>query len=256
VPIFDTLMAICRRKLTGRSIAAADRGHIHHCLLDRGLSGRQTLLVLAAICAVMALATVASAYLNNDIIAFASCSAVLVLLIIARVFGYRETLLLYGHAQQAAGTLLGASEMLRARFALSRLAQVRPEHRAALWAEVKKRMLTAGGASLELLCRDARDKGPHYELHWTRDGDALPENRAWQLQLIVPRNDQRHAHVFARGCDGTEPSAQKLGQLAALLTIFGHHWPLEGEPLSDAREQHAVPSANIGIHDAARARAA
>src|SRR5437868_2212657 len=38
IPIFDTFAAILRRKLTGRSIYSTDRGHLHHCLLSRGLS--------------------------------------------------------------------------------------------------------------------------------------------------------------------------------------------------------------------------
>ena len=38
LPMFDVVMAVVRRKLTGRSYAAADRQHIHHRLLDRGLT--------------------------------------------------------------------------------------------------------------------------------------------------------------------------------------------------------------------------
>lgn len=46
VPIFDTTFAMIRRKLSGRSIASADRGHLHHRLLNKGLSQRQTVLIL------------------------------------------------------------------------------------------------------------------------------------------------------------------------------------------------------------------
>ncbi len=45
VPAFDTFMAIVRRKLTGKGIGEADRGHIHHCLQDRGLTRAQSLLI-------------------------------------------------------------------------------------------------------------------------------------------------------------------------------------------------------------------
>ena len=34
LPIFDTLFAICRRLLSGKSIMEADRGHLHHRLVD------------------------------------------------------------------------------------------------------------------------------------------------------------------------------------------------------------------------------
>lgn len=46
VPIFDTSFAIVRRARERRPIFAADRGHLHHRLLDRGLTQRQTVLVL------------------------------------------------------------------------------------------------------------------------------------------------------------------------------------------------------------------
>ena len=44
LPLFDVVMAVVRRKLTGRSFAAADRQHIHHRLLDRGLRPWQVLV--------------------------------------------------------------------------------------------------------------------------------------------------------------------------------------------------------------------
>jgi UDP-GlcNAc:undecaprenyl-phosphate GlcNAc-1-phosphate transferase len=46
VPVFDTLSAIVRRSRHGRPIQEADRGHIHHRLLGRGFSQRQTVLII------------------------------------------------------------------------------------------------------------------------------------------------------------------------------------------------------------------
>ena len=51
VPIIDTFYIIVRRLSRGRSPFSADRGHIHHRLLDLGLSHRQTVLLVYAICA-------------------------------------------------------------------------------------------------------------------------------------------------------------------------------------------------------------
>ena len=50
VPIIDTFYIIVRRVSRGRSPFSADRGHIHHRLLDLGLSHTQTVLVIYAIC--------------------------------------------------------------------------------------------------------------------------------------------------------------------------------------------------------------
>lgn len=49
VPVFDTAFAMVRRKLSGKSMVEADKGHLHHRLLAMGLSQRQTVLVLYTI---------------------------------------------------------------------------------------------------------------------------------------------------------------------------------------------------------------
>ncbi|MEO8625441.1 MAG: MraY family glycosyltransferase, partial [Candidatus Limnocylindrales bacterium] len=54
VPIIDTFWIIIRRTLSGRSPFSADRGHFHHRLLDLGLSHRQAVLLIYAICIVLA----------------------------------------------------------------------------------------------------------------------------------------------------------------------------------------------------------
>ncbi|HEX2998801.1 MAG TPA: MraY family glycosyltransferase [Armatimonadota bacterium] len=49
VPLFDTSFAIIRRAKQRRPIFSADKGHLHHRLLNRGLSQRQTVLVLYSV---------------------------------------------------------------------------------------------------------------------------------------------------------------------------------------------------------------
>ncbi len=46
LPLFDTLFAIIRRILSHKSIMEADRGHLHHRLIDMGLSQRQSVLIM------------------------------------------------------------------------------------------------------------------------------------------------------------------------------------------------------------------
>jgi UDP-GlcNAc:undecaprenyl-phosphate GlcNAc-1-phosphate transferase len=53
VPIIDTFWIIVRRLASGRSPFTPDRGHIHHRLLDLGLTHRQTVLLIYAICAAL-----------------------------------------------------------------------------------------------------------------------------------------------------------------------------------------------------------
>ncbi len=54
VPIIDTFWIIVRRTATGRSPFTPDRGHIHHRLLDLGLSHSQTVLVIYGLCIALA----------------------------------------------------------------------------------------------------------------------------------------------------------------------------------------------------------
>jgi len=58
IPIADTAWAIVRRRRRGKSIATPDTEHLHHRLLDFGLSPRETALVFyfaTAICSAVAL---------------------------------------------------------------------------------------------------------------------------------------------------------------------------------------------------------
>ncbi len=55
IPILDTAYAIVRRYRSRVSIFLADRGHLHHRLLDRGLSPRQTAVILYLCSAAFAL---------------------------------------------------------------------------------------------------------------------------------------------------------------------------------------------------------
>jgi UDP-GlcNAc:undecaprenyl-phosphate/decaprenyl-phosphate GlcNAc-1-phosphate transferase len=49
LPIFDTLFAIFRRTATGRGPFSPDKEHIHHKLLSKGFSHKQTVLILYGI---------------------------------------------------------------------------------------------------------------------------------------------------------------------------------------------------------------
>ena len=46
IPIFDTTFAIIRRAKNNQPIMQADKGHLHHRLLNKGLSQKQTVLIL------------------------------------------------------------------------------------------------------------------------------------------------------------------------------------------------------------------
>ena len=49
LPIFDTTFAILRRFINGKPIMEADKGHLHHRLMDKGYSQKQTVVTLYGI---------------------------------------------------------------------------------------------------------------------------------------------------------------------------------------------------------------
>ena len=90
VPMLDSVLAIVRRKLTGRRFDVGDRGHIHHRLLDRGLSNWQALCIIGALCLTTGGAATAATLLSNDALGWLIMLAIVVLLVWTRAFGHHE----------------------------------------------------------------------------------------------------------------------------------------------------------------------
>lgn len=86
VPIFDTTFAIFRRLLNGRSIAEADKGHLHHRLLKRGYSQKKTVLILYAISSVFGLCAILISEVNSKrAVLFAMAVFVVTILLAAKM---------------------------------------------------------------------------------------------------------------------------------------------------------------------------
>jgi UDP-GlcNAc:undecaprenyl-phosphate GlcNAc-1-phosphate transferase len=82
VPIIDTFWVIVRRMSAGRSPFTPDRGHIHHRLLNLGLSHRATVLVIYLACAALGLM---SLFISSETGVLAFLGALVVLGVIAFV---------------------------------------------------------------------------------------------------------------------------------------------------------------------------
>ncbi len=80
VPIFDTGFAIIRRIINKKSPMEADKGHIHHKLIEAGLSTRQAVFVLYAICALLGMLAI--------VLVDSSLWKVIILIIAILVFMY------------------------------------------------------------------------------------------------------------------------------------------------------------------------
>ncbi|MBN2022628.1 MAG: undecaprenyl/decaprenyl-phosphate alpha-N-acetylglucosaminyl 1-phosphate transferase [Pirellulales bacterium] len=93
LPFFDSFAAILRRKLTGQSIYATDRGHLHHRMLALLGSNRKVLGWLALCCAILSFATLVGLVLRDDRITVLTCLSVVLIFIATGVFGRVELML-------------------------------------------------------------------------------------------------------------------------------------------------------------------
>ncbi|MGA2882850.1 MAG: MraY family glycosyltransferase [Bryobacteraceae bacterium] len=67
IPLIDVILSILRRFLRNRPIFQADRGHIHHRLLDLGLSPKNAVLTMYGICALVAVLSLLASALHNQL---------------------------------------------------------------------------------------------------------------------------------------------------------------------------------------------
>ncbi len=109
IPMMDVALAILRRFLRNQPIFSADRGHIHHRLLDRGLTPRRAVLVLYMLCAMAAafalLLTMPHLGRYYGVIIFAACAVALYGVRELRYaeFGIASRLLFGGELQRTLG---------------------------------------------------------------------------------------------------------------------------------------------------------
>jgi len=92
VPIFDTLFSMVRRVLERRSIFSADRGHVHHRLLDIGLTHRRAVVFLYGISSLFAAGAIAVSLGRSWHVGLALLSVTLVFIGLVRFLGYFEYL--------------------------------------------------------------------------------------------------------------------------------------------------------------------
>lgn len=92
VPIFDTLFAMVRRFLERRPLFSPDRGHIHHRLLDMGLTHRRAVIIIYAVCGIFTVAAIGVSLERTWQVGAALLGASLAMVGLVRFVGYFEYL--------------------------------------------------------------------------------------------------------------------------------------------------------------------
>jgi UDP-GlcNAc:undecaprenyl-phosphate GlcNAc-1-phosphate transferase len=215
VPLLDTVAAVVRRKLTGRSIYTTDRGHLHHCCLRRGFSNRAVLLVVACCCAVTVTGALASMVLGRDAVALAGSLVVVTALVGTRLFGHSELLLLKermirGLISWCRPPAKGASQRIEVRL-----------QGTAGWHWLLE-AFTARASDLNLKTVRVNVNAPFihegYHGQWDRlDAERGDGARVWRadMPLSIAGRPGGHLHVVGYG-DG-EPIWKKIALLADVL---------------------------------------
>ena len=100
IPIIDTLLAIFRRKLMGRSIYDTDRGHLHHHLLGGGRSPRQVVAAVAVLTFVTSAGAILSISVQVDLLSIAAVVAVIGILLRWKIAGQGEMKLILSRLKE------------------------------------------------------------------------------------------------------------------------------------------------------------
>ncbi|MBN4059036.1 undecaprenyl/decaprenyl-phosphate alpha-N-acetylglucosaminyl 1-phosphate transferase [Endomicrobium sp. AH-315-J14] len=87
VPIFDTLFAMVRRFLEKRPMFSPDRGHLHHKLLDAGVTHRRAVLIIYGLSVVFTIAAIGIYIGRSWQIGIALLTAVVVVMGLVRFVG-------------------------------------------------------------------------------------------------------------------------------------------------------------------------
>jgi UDP-GlcNAc:undecaprenyl-phosphate GlcNAc-1-phosphate transferase len=217
VPIFDTFVAILRRKLTGRSLYSTDRSHLHHCLLRNGMSSRKALLVITALCVVTVTGALVSLAFNNELFALMGATAVVSVLVLTKIFGHAELNLLN---QRLRGFLRGL--MTRPSGSGAREIQVRL-HGSLQWKDLMEAVV-ANSAVLKLktinLDVNAPSLNESYHAHWDSGVDHADEAALWRAEIPLSLHEHCIGRLEVLGNRDAEPIWQKLSRLASMVQSF------------------------------------
>jgi UDP-GlcNAc:undecaprenyl-phosphate GlcNAc-1-phosphate transferase len=247
IPLIDVLLSIFRRWLRGKPIFAGDRNHIHHKLLERGLTHRRVVAVLYGAGGLYALLSLLQSHSERQV-----GGLILVLFCSVTWIGIRH--LDYFEFGMAAKTLFGGGlrRLMSNQLVLHGLDQslhAAPDE-FSCWEILRQTLGDAGFAGLY-----ARFNGREFRQPRTIEGPC------WQLRIPLPRGDYfnlersfdspvqtvmigplaecLHRRLSSRLADiAASSGALSLARLAACVDSFEPAQAPQAAP--SAREPHPV----------------
>ena len=88
VPLYDTAFAIIRRKINGKPIMQADRGHLHHRLLALGFSQKKAVIIMYLISGILGLMSILAAAMSSKASYIFMIIVIIILFLLAIKLGF------------------------------------------------------------------------------------------------------------------------------------------------------------------------
>jgi UDP-GlcNAc:undecaprenyl-phosphate GlcNAc-1-phosphate transferase len=240
-PITDTLLAMARRWARGAPLFAADRGHIHHRLLDLGLSHRQTVLVLHGVCAVLGAAAILLAHATP-------AQAALLLASLAAASGLALRRLGFLRVEHTAQVLELRRANLARREALRRVGQRLQvaDEMGHVWATLKDAGPALGAHGLALRLEERCARGRRRTHHFVHGLDEAADLLRTEHSVRGERGEASGPATLELGWRGaaldrdTELAVEQLcGSLQSALQRIG---PIGPEAVADAPAHEPAPA--------------
>ena len=246
LPIIDTTAAIVRRKLTGRSIYTTDRGHLHHCLLNCGYSTSGVLVLVALLCLATCAGVLASQAFNNEWIAVLTAASIIAALVITRLFGHAETMLI---KNRLVSLLLPAGS--------ARNMEVRLQGSVAwndLWQFLR---VLAQELHLDQLLLDVNAPLLHegYHARWDHGQEWGEESRTlWHVEIPITARGISVGRLVVAGKPDEQPVWAKIATLMKVIDEFAR--PIPSLVAFETTRLAAVPSKLVNTGDATESKLA
>lgn len=240
VPIADIGLAVIRRILSGKQFWLPDRAHIHHRLLECGLTIPKTVQLMAGICVLSGSAAFAAAVHGRELLAWGGLGLLATCMVRSRCFGHYEVELV---GQKFAGSVLN----LFARFSAGRftrglptLAELEQMHPAAAWARFIAEIELHAVERLELSLCDPHGDQRRHDWAAARTPRQIPELWTLEATCDAPAGGWCRLRAVLREGQGTYPL--NWLSLSDVLRLFGRHWAAHPEQI----QRSAVSLADEG----------
>jgi UDP-GlcNAc:undecaprenyl-phosphate GlcNAc-1-phosphate transferase len=241
-PMFDTFLAVVRRKLTGRRFDAADREHIHHRLLDRGLSPWLVLAIIGVLCLATGVAATVASIVRSDALAWTTAAVLIVLVIRLRLFGHHEMALVTKFLARGLAALTDRLAGRKPAHRLRRPAELARLSAPEVWAGLVDDVKPWKARCLQMILRQADDAVEEHA--WAAPNGGPSAGSWWTIAVRLDRGEDRVCELRATGLEASGSDSLQPAGLIRVLRAYGEHFadhPEQVAELSQAERGRSRP---------------